>query len=153
MDFLKAENHDPVYQNRLKNRASKQVQDNFNGVLYTNQQLPMQPMAKINSNQRFNSVRRNNHRTSDMRYGKPSNDGRTEGEGALGKKRIGGRNDFMGNVYQQLESNIHKELVDMPITIQQQLPILNREEALYPASRGGTRRVNSINLAPKYQNQ
>jgi|TARA_B110000285_G_scaffold199845_1_gene233258 hypothetical protein len=54
------------------------------------------------------SSNRRNNKSSDIRYGKASNDGRTEGEGALGKKRIGGRNDFMGNVYQELETNIHK---------------------------------------------
>ena len=94
------------------------------------------------------SGNRRNNKSSDIRYGKASNDGRTEGEGALGKKRIGGRNDFMGNVYQELETTIQKELVDMPITIKQQLPIINREEALYPASRRGTRRMSSMNIGP-----
>jgi|TARA_B110000285_G_scaffold199845_1_gene233257 hypothetical protein len=36
MDKLSAENHDPVFHNRLRNRASY-VQDNFNGGLYNNQ--------------------------------------------------------------------------------------------------------------------
>ena len=60
----------------------------------------MQKGPRIIVDSRLGSNRRTNHRTSDIRYGKPSNDGRAEGEGALGKKRIGGRNDFMGHVYQ-----------------------------------------------------
>ena len=58
-----------------------------------------------------------NNKSSDMTYGKSSNDGRNEGEGALGKKRVGNRNDFMGSVYQELATNIHKNLVDMPIPL------------------------------------
>ena len=52
-----------------------------------------------------------------MTYGKASNDGRGEGEGALGKKRVGNRNDFMGQVYSDLANNIQNELTEMPIPI------------------------------------
>ena len=61
--------------------------------------------------------RRVANKSSDMTYGVPSNNGRGEGEGALGKKRVGNRNDFMGQVYKDIANNITNELTEMPITV------------------------------------
>jgi hypothetical protein len=64
-----------------------------------------------------------------MTYGQPSH--RLEHSG---KKRLP-RNDFMGGVYQEIVNKVQNELIDMPTSIDQEIPIYQKEQALYSQRR------------------
>lgn len=64
-------------------------------------------------------------------FGKATSDS-PGGEIKTGGRLKSHRNYFMGSMYDQMLDNVQKKVVEMPIPVNQQIPLVQKEESLYP---------------------
>lgn len=121
---LPAEKKQAIQYNQEKNKRSN-LSNNFDPSMYVNQQLPaikerniMKMMVPTTSKSQF--------QLDDNKYGKL----RVRNDSSF--KRGFVRNDFLGQEYRDVVSQMQSIDSDMPVGVSAQIPINMKEQALYP---------------------